>query len=96
MAESSDKEHQMTTNEIRLRHGSEFILNHQTSKQNYRDIDEDLLGIRIRIYIPLPSGGAAMKEFSFPSDLVKKTEWNFSDKLHCNLLKTHERKESGK
>ncbi len=45
------------------------------STRNVRIIDGKLLGIRYRVFIPLKSGGYAMKEFAKPKSLLKETIW---------------------
>jgi len=43
-----------------------------------RELEDELLGLRVRLYVPLKSGKEVMKEYSFPSDLIRKTNWEFS------------------
>ncbi len=43
--------------------------------RNTRTIRGKLLGIRCRVYVPTQDGSYAMKEFSNPSTLLKKTKW---------------------
>jgi hypothetical protein len=66
---------ELQTKEIRLRQGSEYKSDNYKLTRNTRKIDDELLGIRIRLYIPLKSGEKAMKEFFFPDTLEKTTRW---------------------
>ena len=69
------KKKEQKTKEIRLRRGSESKFEHEEMTRNTRKVNDELLGIRVRLYIPLKSGDKAMKEFSFPNNLVKTTTW---------------------
>ncbi len=47
----------------------------ERSTRNVRTVTGKLLGIRYRVYIPLLSGGYAMREFANPESLIEETEW---------------------
>jgi len=69
------KRHIVTTNEARLYSGTESEEGLPSSKGHYRTVREKMIGVRIRITILLPSGNNAIKEVSYPTDLIEKTEW---------------------
>lgn len=61
------------------------LLNGRRGKRNKeltigtdQDIDDDLQGIRIRLYVPMKSGNEVMKEYAYPSDLLKKEQLEWS------------------
>ncbi len=65
-----------TTKKVRLYDGKESKVNTiETNKGHYRTIKDKIVGIRVHVSIPLPSGRPATKEFSYPTDLIKRTEW---------------------
>lgn len=43
-----------------------------------RELKDELLGLRVRLYTTLQSGEEIMKEYSFPSYLIEKSNWEFS------------------
>lgn len=74
------KNKQIITESVQLREGTESKYGEtKQNKRSYqtREIDEEMEGIIIRISIPLHSGGYARKEYSYPTDLLKKREINW-------------------
>ncbi len=74
------KKQEYATKEIRLKNGSEFKSDHNKSTRNTRSVSDELLGIRIRVYIALESGKKVMKEFSYPDTLIDSTKWKSPEK----------------
>ena len=66
------------TKSIHLRRG-EVHKSITTQYLSYtRELKDELLGLRVRLYTTLKSGEEIMKEYSFPSYLIEKTNWEFS------------------
>lgn len=71
------------TDKVRLRKGTEAKYgNVQGRFRSYqvREIDDEVMGLILRISAPLPSGGWARKEYSYPSDLMESitVDWDLN------------------
>ncbi len=65
------------TEEIQVQSGLVESKRLQHGTQHFRKTVRDkLLGLRTRLYLPLPGEKKAMKEYAFPSILSTKIEWN--------------------
>lgn len=58
-----------------------------TRSYQTREIEDKMLGIIVRISIPLSSGRYARKEYSYPRDLLKKKKvnWFLSQRAHVAI-----------